>query len=147
MTGEDSLESLLRSSDTQPSAKCLVVCSVFEDERPLKGTAGALDWRFRGFLSRFMLSGKISGAKNEFVYIPMRHQGATRHLMLVGLGSRNTLPKNQNDTQASALLTALATRISSLGFKNVVISQSSFPFLEESKIKKAFKGVTVELTQ
>ncbi len=118
----------------------LLVCSIFEDQRPLKGVAGALDWRLKGFLSRFVLSGRITGAQDEFVYVPVKHQGSVRHLMLVGLGA-------QSARHTDTLLSDLAQRVTDLNFKKVAVSRSSFPFLDESRIKKAFKGIEVEIAQ
>lgn len=121
----------------------LVVCSIFEDQRPLKGAAGALDWRLRGFLSRFVRDGRISGRTHEFVYVPVKHHGAFKHLMLVGLGSQS-----KSDSDASGkVLTELAERVENLAFKKVTISRSSFPSFDEAKIKRALKNVDVEFME
>jgi hypothetical protein len=119
----------------------LIVCSLFEDQRPLRGMAGALDWRLRGFLSRFVISGRITGAKKEIVYIPIRHREAMRHILLVGLGSRRA---ERTGTTELELLSETVVR---LGMKRVLISRSSFPFEafgDEARVKKKLKDVDVE---
>lgn len=122
------------------------VCSIYEDQRPLKGIAGALDWRLKGFLSRFVLGGRISGTRNEFVYVPVRHREAMRHLLLVGLGSSSD-SQSASPKEHGELLSQLAKTISNLKFGTVALSRSSFPFLEETQIRKALKGVDVEFTR
>ncbi|MBI3554645.1 MAG: hypothetical protein HY074_00095 [Deltaproteobacteria bacterium] len=134
----------LRSADEvllDSELPSLLVCSIFEDQRPLKGVAGALDWRLKGFLSRFVMNGHITGAHDEFVYVPIKHQGDVRHLMLVGLGAE------RGRRQSEVMLANLAQRVCAMNFKRVAVSRSSFPFLDESRIKKALKGVEVEITQ
>ena len=121
----------------------LLVCSVFEDQRPLKGVAGALDWRLKGFLSRFVMSGRITGANEEYVYVPIKHESHVKHLMLVGLGAHGA----KSDKHGDQVLTGLAKRVADLKFKRVAVSRSSFPFLDENRIKRALKGVEVEFTQ
>src|SRR4051794_20463558 len=79
-------------SNTDSSDKTLLICSIFENQRPLKGTVGLLDWRMRGFLSSFVLGSKITGKESEIVYIPIKHHGGVRHLLLVGLGSTDSNP-------------------------------------------------------
>ena len=123
----------------------LFVCSIYEDLRPLKGVAGALDWRLKGFLSRFVLGGRITGARNEFVYVPVRYREAMRHLLLVGLGS--STEEETGAKAAAGLLAQLARTVANLKFEAVSISRSSFPFLDEAQFKKALKGVEVEFTQ
>lgn len=129
------------------SASTLVICSIFEDERPIKGQAGLLDWKLCGFLSRFLIRGKISGNLSEFVYVPIRSSGneTLKHLLLVGLGGK----KEQADGAATtpALLKNLVKTVENLKFGEVAVSLSSFPFWTESKIKSAFSDIKVEFTQ
>lgn len=142
-------ELLLADADTgtrNGSDSLVLVCSIYEDERPLSGTAGALDWRLRGFLSRFVKAGRIEGRQNELVYIPFKHHETVRHLVLVGLGRQHANEKSE-DGSGEKLLEKLASTISSMKFKRVAISRSSFPFLSEARIKKALDGIEVEFTQ
>ncbi|MBI3544481.1 MAG: hypothetical protein HY075_14515 [Deltaproteobacteria bacterium] len=125
------------------SASSLLVCSIYEDQRPLKGAAGHLDWRLKGFLSRFVMGGRITGSPGEFVYVPVKRHDSIRHLLLVGLGHQGA----QAQPPEADLIAKLAKRVAQLQFKRVVVSRSSFPGLDENKIAKALKGVEVEFTE
>jgi len=52
-----------------------VVVLCYENERPLQGLAGLLDWRFRGELSRAIQRGVLTGKSGECVYLPIRKPG------------------------------------------------------------------------
>ena len=132
-------------SDGDSNSRVLI-CSIYEDQRPLKGTAGALDWRLRGFLSRFLKGGRINGKQDELVYIPFEHHGSMRHLLLVGLGPVHG-SKDLNEKFSAALLKRVSSTVENMSFKRVAISRSSFPFLSESLVKKTLSGVEVEFTQ
>jgi hypothetical protein len=58
----------------------------FEDERPLKGTTGWVDWRFNGKVSRFCIDGKLTGAWGEATLIPSEGRISPRMILLLGLG-------------------------------------------------------------
>lgn len=104
-----------------------------------------LDWRLRGFLSRFVRGGKISGKRDEFVYVPILHQGTIRHLLLVGLGSSSN--KRPLEDSELKILDPLSDAISGLKFERVAISRSSFPFLDEKALRTSLKNVQLEFTQ
>lgn len=116
----------LNTSDRIPF---LFVCSLYEDQRPLKGVAGALDWRLRGFLSRFLMNGSIKGERGEVVYVPVQHHGSTRHLLLLGLGHADSaIQHGDAENLRSEVTRRIAKAVSDLKVKHVVISQSSFRF-------------------
>ena len=121
----------------------LLICAIHENQRPLKGVAGELDWRLGGFLSRFVIAGRISGAKSEFTYIPISRNKALRHLLLVGLG---TIENAETET-GDKILKTLAKTVHDLKFSKIAISRSSFPSFADTNIKKAFKGIDVEFIQ
>ena len=132
-------------SDGDATSRVLI-CSIYEDQRPLKGTAGVLDWRLRGFLSRFLKGGRINGKRNELVYIPFEHHGTMRHLLLVGLGPVHG-DKDLGDKFSTELLTRVSSTVENMSFKRVAISRSSFPFLSDGVIKKSLSKVEVEFTR
>src|SRR3954465_8128541 len=68
-----------------------MVASFHENERPLQGLAGLLDWRLDGEISRFLRAGGLSGRPGECAYLPVTHAGRTLHVVLVGAG-RSHLP-------------------------------------------------------
>lgn len=61
---------------------------IFEDERPLRGLAGEVDWRLCGLLSRWILRGRVTGAVGERVLLPPGRRLAVEKLFLFGLGPR-----------------------------------------------------------
>lgn len=72
----------------------------FEDERPLKGLAGYIDWRSCGMLSRLLRSGWCSGRAGEAVLMPVREGLPVRRLVLLGLGHSDGITP---DVAASAI--------------------------------------------
>ena len=66
----------------------------FEDERPLAGTLGLVDWRLSGFVSRLILRGRISGRPGETVLVPARPRLSFEKLFLLGLGPRAHFDEN-----------------------------------------------------
>lgn len=113
------LEDVLFNSGSE---KKLFVLPLFENERPLQHSTGLLDWRFRGLLSRWISEGKIHGAPNETVYIPVQTKFGFRHLLVVGLG---------NASGAQALLKErMQTTVKlakKLNFTTLVLSRSQLP--------------------
>ena len=70
--------------------KCeALALAFFEDDRPLVGTAGLVDWRMGGALSKLLLRGRISGARGEVVLMPPRPRLPLHKLFLFGLGARS----------------------------------------------------------
>lgn len=65
----------------------LAVVTFFENDRPLRGEAGRVDWRLCGMLSDLLGRGALRGAAGEAALIPsFGHLRAPRVLVL-GLGS------------------------------------------------------------
>lgn len=64
-----------------------VISYFFADERPLQGTAGWIDWRLDGCLSRLINSGKINGNFKEFILIGSQDMLCSPRIILVGLGN------------------------------------------------------------
>lgn len=68
-------------------AFCLLVT---EDERPLSGAAGYLDWRLCGALSRVLKNAFFSGTPDERLLMPSEGRVPVAKVFAVGLGkSRN----------------------------------------------------------
>ncbi len=65
-----------------------VVVGFFEDLRPLKGGAGALDWLLCGALSRLVLENRLSGAVGEVALLTSSGKFPAEKVFLFGLGSR-----------------------------------------------------------
>ncbi|MFP2961297.1 M17 family peptidase N-terminal domain-containing protein [Myxococcus sp. 1LA] len=79
-------------------ALCLFVA---EDDRPLPSSAGFVDWRLCGTLSRVLKNGFFTGAKDDWLLLPSDGKLLVPRVFVVGLGSRQKL-------DAGALSEALA---------------------------------------
>ena len=60
----------------------------FEDERPLRGALGLVDWRLCGFLSREVRAGRVRGVEGEVTLTPTQGRLSVDKLFLFGLGPR-----------------------------------------------------------
>jgi hypothetical protein len=69
-------------------ALCLFVA---EDDRPLPGTAGYVDWRLCGSLSRVLQNGFFVGAKEDWLLLPSDGRMPIGRIFAVGLGARKSL--------------------------------------------------------
>lgn len=137
-------------NDSESACRKLIICSLYENERPLKRVVGQLDWRLKGFLSQFLKRGWISGKSHEVVYVPVRHHQKTdqsqenrmRHLLLIGLGDSKKPIASENE-----LLEKLAHTIKQLRFNQVVVSESSFPMWNKEAVEKNLTGIQIEWAQ
>jgi hypothetical protein len=64
----------------------ILVTGFFEDERPLKGSSGWIDWRLNGKLSRLLMEKKLTGNWKEATLIPTQGRVTPRLTLLLGLG-------------------------------------------------------------
>ncbi len=84
-----SLEPNLESLDgLTADALCVLLT---EDERPLSGAAGYLDWRLCGGLSRVLLRGFFKGERGEQLLMPTSRTMPVPRLFAVGAGPAKTL--------------------------------------------------------
>ena len=68
-----------------------VVVLVPQDERPLRGDAGRVDWRLCGRISEQLSSGYASGVAGETVLLPAGRPLRAPRLLLVGVGPSRRL--------------------------------------------------------
>src|SRR5262249_60449693 len=74
----------LESLDPLPvDTVCLFVP---EDERPLTGAAGYVDWRLCGQLSRLLVDGFFKGSRGESLLLPSNGRIGGPRGVVVGLG-------------------------------------------------------------
>jgi hypothetical protein len=102
------------------------IVTFHENERPLLGLAGRLDWHFHGAISQYLKAGAISGKRGECAYIPVAFPllpERTYHLFLVGIGSGSDSADAAN---LGASVQKLAKNLKSLGLKKLGISRSDF---------------------
>jgi leucyl aminopeptidase len=84
-------------------ALCLFVA---EDDRPLPGTAGYVDWRLCGYLSQVLKKGFFTGAREDWLLLPSEGRMPFTRVFAVGLGRRATL-----DREALGQVLASAARV------------------------------------
>ena len=84
-----------------------ICCFVTEDERPLSGATGFLDWRLCGGLSKILGSGFFVGAPGDKLLLPTDARVSAKKVFAVGLGKTNgvtALGLEHALTQAAAML-------------------------------------------
>ena len=71
-----------------------ILIPVPEDERPLRGDAGRVDWRLCGLISEQLRSGYVSGQLGEAALLPGAKPLSPARILLVGAGapSRGSRP-------------------------------------------------------
>lgn len=68
-----------------------VAVGFFEDIRPLKGAAGALDWVLCGALTHLIIHNKICGALGEAALLTTKGKIPASKVFMVGLGPRSQM--------------------------------------------------------
>jgi hypothetical protein len=68
-----------------------VCCFVAEDERPLPGASGFVDWRLGGELSRLLKAGFFTGVPDEKLLVPTRGRVPAPKLFAYGLGRSSAI--------------------------------------------------------
>jgi len=66
----------------------VATCTLFEDDWPMTGLAGLLDWRLAGRLSALGRRGYLTGASGEVMLVPGRPRVPFEKVVLLGLGRR-----------------------------------------------------------
>ena len=93
-------------------ALCLFVS---EDERPLTGLAGLVDWRLSGRLSRMIRAGLVIGAAGEALLTPPGMRLAFKKLFVFGLGGART------DQELAARLADAMRRLAQAGVRDAAL--------------------------
>jgi hypothetical protein len=78
---------VILSTEEPDVQKCdVLITGFFQDERPLKGSSGWMDWRLNGMLSRFLIEKRLTGDWQEKFLIPSQGRVMPRMILLLGLG-------------------------------------------------------------
>jgi hypothetical protein len=109
------LPALLRRLDDANVELC--ACSIWIDERPMKGFAALLDWRMGGRLSALLKSGFVKGELGEAVIVPGKPHVSFEKVLLVGLGPRTTF----NDSTFRTAIVHLARTLERLRVRRAVV--------------------------
>jgi hypothetical protein len=67
----------------------LCACTIWSDERPVRGFAGLLDWRLGGRLSALLKAGFVRGELGETLLVPGKPHLPFEKVLVVGLGARS----------------------------------------------------------
>jgi len=67
----------------------LCACTIWSDERPMRGFAGLLDWRLGGRLSALLKSRFMQGELGETLLVPGKPHLSFDKVLVVGLGARS----------------------------------------------------------
>lgn len=79
----------------------------FEDERPLRGALGLVDWRLCGQVSKLLVRGRARGALSETVLVPTRPRLPFEKLILFGGGSASEMSADRFVEIVDRMLTTL----------------------------------------
>jgi hypothetical protein len=93
----------------------LVAVGFCEDERPLRGAAGLVDWRLCGALSRLIRARRTRGARGDAVLMPADGGLLAERVLALGLGPVAQCDQAAGlDAVVEALARAAALRVRSL---------------------------------
>ena len=120
----------------------LAVLPFFEDERPLQGLLGLVDWRIGGSLSALVRSGFCTGAAGEAVLLPGRRTLPMERLVLLGLGPSRAFDR----AAAEAAGERLVTVIEGLSPRDVLVAMPGRA-PERAVVEAVFDGLTRALAR
>ncbi len=118
-----------------------VIATYYENERPLQGLAGLLDWRFQGLISSYVRNGFMTGKLGEFTYVPAQKNNRLYHLFFIGCGSGEKSIKKQPPYE---VFQPLKKNLAQLKLTKVGISKSDFG---NAPITKNLSGVPLWIVQ
>ncbi len=125
-------------------------CFVTEDERPLSGATGFLDWRLCGQLSKILGSGFFVGAPGDKLLVPSDERVPARKVFAVGLGRAQgvtALGLEHALTQSAAMLTRAGVASVALAFPALpkAVAQSREELIDRS-FAPHFQGAVAVFT-
>lgn len=110
---------------------------VGEDERPLRGLAGLVDWRLCGGLSRLLLNGFFQGAAEDCVLMPSENRLPTFRIFVLGLG--RTQPASMDRVRAA--LTRAAQTLNKAKVSSVALEVPGGEGFEDVERAEALDGL------
>ncbi|MCX4245793.1 M17 family peptidase N-terminal domain-containing protein [Paraliomyxa miuraensis] len=120
----------------------LGVLPCFEDERPLQGLSGLVDWRTGGSLSALLRSGLCTGAAGEAVLLPGRPILPMERVVLLGLGSSRAFDR----AAAEATGERLVALVEGLRPHDVLVAMPGRA-PERTVVEAIFEGLTRALAR
>jgi hypothetical protein len=95
----------------------VIACTMWSDERPMRGLAALLDWRLAGRLSALARSGFMRGDADEVVLVPGRPHLPFEKILVFGLGARSAF----GDGVVRRMLARLASTLEGLNVKRALV--------------------------
>lgn len=115
----------------------VIAVTFFEDERPLRGTAGMVDWRLNGALSRLILNGTTCGKEGESLLLATNGRMSCSRLLMFGLGDSRQFDAKRFQLAMSTFVTTVARlRFSRIAIAIPGSSMFSMEKVSESIIKE-----------
>lgn len=113
-------------------ALCLFLA---EDDRPLSGAAGYVDWRMGGGLSRVLLQGFFVGAADDRLLVPTAGTLAVPRLFAVGVGKEASL----DEARLGKVLEGAAAMLKRAGVASVALALPKGAALSDEVRAEALK--------
>jgi len=115
-----------------------LIVGFFEDERPLKGFAGELDWLLCGALSSLILKHKLSGALGELALLTSQGKVPASKIFMLGLGPRGSI---SSETLRNAAQSAAAAAVG-VGVASAALEYLTTPELSpEAAVSSLHQGL------
>lgn len=73
----------------------MILATFCEDQRPLKGSVGLIDWRMNGKLSDLILNNRINGEFSDALMMPTQGRLTAKEVLLFGLGKNSQLSEER----------------------------------------------------
>ena len=118
-----------------------VAAAFYENERPLQGLVGILDWRLRGAISVFLKQNRFTGQMSEIVYLPVLQSGRVYHLLLLGRGQLD--PALPRTVVTKSELGLLKKNVVSMKFPSLGLSKSDLGGISATSLNQVFQDVTL----
>jgi hypothetical protein len=116
------------------------VLPFFEDERPLQGLAGFVDWRTGGVLSSLLRQGFCSGRSGEAVLLPGERNLPAQRWVLLGLGPSSGFGEQRAHESARAIVSVVMR----LRPHDVLMAMPG-RVPERAAVEEVFRGLTAGL--
>lgn len=126
------LQALLETGPSTESA--FLLATTHENERPLLGLSGELDWALHGELSKLVRSHRITGKALECAYVPVRRHDHIYHLLLIGRGQ--TERPGQRSALPADAWKLIKKNLKGLKAKKVIVSAQDLGGVSESTLQK-----------
>jgi len=116
-----------------------LVVGFYEDERPLRGLAGELDWLLCGALSDLILQHKVRGSLGDVALLTSRGKVPAQKIFMIGLGPKSGFVPAR--MRSAARIAASSATLAGVGRMAIECFHSS-PEPGESDVVEVRAGLT-----